>query len=227
MSEVPALLPPIQPVGEHVAKTSQRQTDTPSLAALCTRTCVVAVIAALVVAYGLALMFIRAQQHALVPQRASTLPAQGSPPADFVRPRIAPSAPPEAPPHSGDIEWVSRRLTQLNVRPRWRASALHVEDAALLRDLSEGISELWVGKLSGNEDAIFVGGRVDGNDWRKLHASIKPTGVVWRIYPHRSTQIADASLATAAAAAGFVQGTRIRYSSDYIAEQFTPRRKAR
>jgi hypothetical protein len=137
------------------------------------------------------------------------------------------STPRPAPAQAEKTEWVSARLTQLNVRPRWRAAALSVEDAALLRDLSEGVSELWIGKLTGNEDVIFIGGRVDGNDWRRLHRSINPTGVVWRIYPHRSTQPADALLTTAATAAGFVRGTRVRYSSDYIADQFTPLRAGR
>jgi hypothetical protein len=41
--------------------------------------------------------------------------------------------------------WTSPRLAQLDVRPRWRASAIHVEDSALLRDLEEGVSELWIG----------------------------------------------------------------------------------
>jgi len=99
---------------------------------------------------------------------------------------------------------------------------MRVDDAALLRDLGEGISELWVGKLTGNEDAIFIGGSLDATDWAKLRASLKPTGVVWRIYPHRSAPLADASLVTAVAA-GFTRNRQVRYSSDYVAEQFTPR----
>lgn len=118
-------------------------------------------------------------------------------------------------------EWASARLTRLNVRPRWRASAMHVDDAALIRDLGEGISELWVGKLTGNEDAIFVGGSLDESDWVKLRASIKPTGIVWRIYPHRSGSASDG--VGPAVAAGFTRGRQVRYSSDYVAEQFTPR----
>jgi hypothetical protein len=119
-------------------------------------------------------------------------------------------------------EWASARLARLNVRPRWRASAMHVDDAALLKDLGEGISELWVGKLTGNEDVIFIGGSLDENDWAKLRASIKPTGIVWRIYSHRSGPLSDAS-AGPAVAAGFTRGRQVRYSSDYGAEQFTPR----
>jgi hypothetical protein len=129
-----------------------------------------------------------------------------------------------APASAKDVEtteWASARLTRLNVRPRWRASAMHVDDAALIRDLGEGISELWVGKLTGNEDAIFVGGNLDESDWVKLRASIKPTGIVWRIYPHRSGSVSDGF--GPAVAAGFMRGRQVRYSSDYVAEQFTPR----
>jgi hypothetical protein len=148
--------------------------------------------------------------------------------ADVPLPAVARPAPPPRPQVPAPVsqvettEWMSSRLARLNVRPRWRAAAVHVEDAALLRDLGQGISELWVGKLTGNEDVIFVGGSLDANDWAKLRASIKPTGVVWRIYSHRSTS-PDATVTTAAA--GFTRGKQIRYSSDYIAEQFTPHRK--
>ena len=103
---------------------------------------------------------------------------------------------------------------------------MHVDDAALLRDLGQGISELWVGKLTGNEDAIFVGGSLDENDWAKLRASIKPTGVVWRIYSHRSAPLGAPHI-NAAVAAGFTRGREVRYSSDFVAEQYTPHRKAR
>jgi hypothetical protein len=156
----------------------------------------------------------------------------------FVMPTTAPKAPvpvatpapkasvaAKAEPASTAVEsneWASPRLTRLNVRPRWRASAVHVEDAALLKDLGEGISELWVGKLTGNEDAIFVSGSLDENDWASLRASLKPTGVVWRVYSHRSGPLTDAALVNAVAA-GFTRGRQVRYSSDYVAEQFTPR----
>src|SRR5689334_11141774 len=94
------------------------------------------------------------------PQRAALRPASAAPPAAAAAPAEARTA--------ATIEWASPRLTHLSVRPRWRASALHVEDAALLRDLGQGVGELWVGKLTGNEDAIFVGGSIDESVWPKL-----------------------------------------------------------
>jgi hypothetical protein len=164
--------------------------------------------------------------------RALEVPAapSASAAADVPLPAVVRRAPtPQSTPAPTQLErteWTSARLARLDVRPRWRASAMHVDDAALLRDLGQGISELWVGTLTGNEDAIFFGGRLDESDWAKLRASIKSTGVVWRIYSQRSAPLADASLATAAAA-GFTRGRQVRYSSDYVAEQFTPRRKGR
>jgi hypothetical protein len=149
-------------------------------------------------------------------------PARGVANAPVAQPAVAE---PRAAVAANTIEWASPRLTHLNVRPRWRASALHVEDAALLRDLGQGIGELWVGKLTGNEDAIFVGGSIDDHEWVKLRGSIKPTGVVWRIYSNRSTS-ADGAL-TAASAAGFSRVKKVRYSADYSAEQFALLRSAR
>jgi hypothetical protein len=139
--------------------------------------------------------------------------------ATAVRPALARTASTDA----EALQWISHRLTYLRVRPHWHAAALRVDDAALINDLSEAVSELWVGRLAGNEDAIFIGGSINGDDWRTLRASISPTGVVWRIYRQPSAARADA---TAAAAAGFERGPSIRYSPDYVAERFTPRRKA-
>jgi hypothetical protein len=146
------------------------------------------------------------------------------------RPAAAASVVPAKPvaSESNGIDWASPRLARLNVHPRWRASAVDVEDGALLRDLGQGISELWVGKLTGNEDAIFVGGSLDENKWRMLRSSMKPTGVVWRIYSHRSASAADsATTASAAVMAGFARVKQVRYSPDYVAEQFTMRRAPR
>ena len=151
----------------------------------------------------------------LPPSPAAAVPAAPKPAVAELREAVPTSA----------IEWASPRLAHLNVRPRWRASALHVEDAALLRDLGQGLGELWVGKLTGNEDAIFVGGSIDEHDWVKLRGSIKPTGVVWRIYSNRSGS-ADVPL-TAAAAAGFSRVKKVRYSADYSGEQFALMRSAR
>jgi hypothetical protein len=164
---------------------------------------------------------------------ARTAPPKPVPPSDIVLPaprRTTPVPLSVAPPAAAApvearaaaaVEWASPRLTHLSVRPRWRASALHVEDAALLRDLGQGVGELWVGKLTGNEDAIFVGGGIDESVWPKLRASIKPTGVVWRIYSNRSST--DGPPIAAATAAGFSRVKKVRYSADYSAEQFAPR----
>src|SRR5579872_6960573 len=49
--------------------------------------------------------------------------------------------PPAAAPGAVAAGWMSPRLSRLDVRSHWRASAIHVDDAALLRDLEEGVSE--------------------------------------------------------------------------------------
>ncbi len=181
----------------------------------------------------------RQPRHAFAapPQRPLPVGAQSTPTPPAAKPATVataasppekqhaePQAPvdPAAVPERSGVEWASPRLARLSVRPRWRASAMHVEDAALLKDLGEGISELWVGKLTGNEDAIFIGGAMEQDDWVKLRSSLKPTGVIWRIYSSRLTA-ADAASATTAAAAGFARLKKVRYSTDYVAEQFALR----
>jgi hypothetical protein len=119
--------------------------------------------------------------------------------------------------------WTSPRLAQLDVRPHWRASAIHVEDAALLRDLQEGVSELWIGKLTRDRDAIFVGA-ADEDKWDTLASFLKPDGTVWLIYPNRLSAAEGAAVAKAATAAGFAAIKRLRYSAGYTAEKFVPRR---
>jgi hypothetical protein len=118
--------------------------------------------------------------------------------------------------------WTSPRLAPLDVSPRWRASALHVEDAALLRDLEEGVSELWIGKLTRDRDAIFVG-PADKDKWDTLASFLKPNGIVWLIYPHQLSAADGAAVATVATAAGFAAVKRLHYSAGYTAEKFVPR----
>jgi hypothetical protein len=119
--------------------------------------------------------------------------------------------------------WTSRRLAQLDVRPHWRASAIHVEDSALLRDLEEGVSELWIGKLTRDRDAIFVGAS-DEDTWDTLASFLKPNGIVWLIYPNRPGVAEDGTVAAAATAAGFTAIKRLHYSVGYTAEKFISRR---
>jgi hypothetical protein len=63
-------------------------------------------------------------------------------------------------------EWASARLTRLNVRPRWRASSMHVDDAALIRDLGEGIRPGRGRRLHARQTgSVFIGIR------RRIHAA--------------------------------------------------------
>jgi hypothetical protein len=119
--------------------------------------------------------------------------------------------------------WTSPRLAQLEVRPQWRASAIQVEDSALLRDLEEGVSELWIGKLTRNRDAIFVGASAE-DKWDTLASFLKPNGIVWLIYPNRPGVAKRDAVAAAAAAAGFAATKRLHYSAGYTAEKFISRR---
>lgn len=204
MSEVPALLPHLTVPS---ASSSPQEPRRPSR--LSSTGCVIAVVSALAVLCGLRVSLTRSDPAA---ESAASAPS-------------VPTRPARAATDAEVTEWISHRLTHLRVRPHWHAAALRVDDAALIQDLSEAISELWVGKLTGNEDAIFIGGSIDGNDWRKVRASINPKGVVWLVYRRRSAPRVD--VGATAVAAGFERGPSVRYSDDYVAEQFKPRRKAR
>ena len=66
------------------------------------------------------------------------------------------------------------------------------------------------------------GMRIDESDWMKLRASIKPSGVVWRIYSNRSSP--SAATPSGAVTAGFSRIKKVRYSADYSGEQYALRR---
>ena len=122
--------------------------------------------------------------------------------------------------------WTSPRLNQLDVRPHWRASAIGVADAALLRDLENSVSQLSIGKATRDSDAIFVGA-IDHTEWVALGRSLKRDGIVWLIAPNRSAAAAAAAFTTAAGSAGFAPVKRLRYSVAYSATQFVRRRRRR
>jgi hypothetical protein len=187
-------------------------------------------LAALIVIVGLAASFFHAESAATRHPRSPGVVVSSPGPSPmrtglpdpliamsvFAAPTSATSAPTTV------ARWTSPRLTQLDVRPHWRASAMHVNDAALVRDLEESVSELWIGKAMRESDAIFVGAIKD-DEWTTLGASLKRRGVVWVIDPVRARTTAYEVL-SAAAAAGFVPVKHLRYSAAYTATQFARRR---
>jgi len=128
------------------------------------------------------------------------------------------AAPPVEPPANTGPDWTSSRLTRLHARPQWRAAAVDVPDAVLLRDLGEGVRQLWIGTIPDQIDALFVGGTPDEIAWTTWRGALKPGAVVWRIAPQGLA--IDDGVADAAAAAGFVRKGRVGYTRGYVAEQY-------
>jgi hypothetical protein len=162
---------------------------------------------------------IAGESRASSPTPTAALVKKASPlPVFLARPPVVATSATAAP-----AAWTSPRLTQLDVRPHWRASAIHVDDAALLRDLEEGVSELRIGAVTNHSDAIFVGA-IDDGEWASVGSSLKPNGVVWLIRPHRPGIVGDAAFTTAAISAGFAPIKRLRYSAGYTATEYARRR---
>jgi hypothetical protein len=145
-----------------------------------------------------------------------------APGADLVLPPQAPVQPASAPdviPRATDAPaWLSARLTRLRARPQWRAAAVDVPDSALLRDLGEGIAQLWIGTIPSDVDALFVGGEAGPLTWAAWRASLKSNAVIWRIAP--DNVVDDETVTSAAASAGFSRHRRIAYARGYVAEQY-------
>jgi len=87
-------------------------------------------------------------------------------------------------PNAGVDQWVSPRLSKLGVRRGWRGAAIGISDPALIKDLQQGLAQLWVNQSVSNRDAIFLGIQEDG-DLAKIAAlrpALKNGGVMWVLY---------------------------------------------
>jgi hypothetical protein len=75
-------------------------------------------------------------------------------------------------------------LSKLGVRRGWRGAAIGISDPALIKDLQQGLAQLWVNQSVSNRDAIFLGIQEDG-DLAKIAAlrpALKNGGVMWVLY---------------------------------------------
>jgi hypothetical protein len=114
------------------------------------------------------------------------------------------------------------RLEKIGVQPRWRASAIGVDDGAFLDELERAVAELTIGRLVVNSDAIFFGA-TDASQLKRLakvKTLIKPNGAVWVIRPKGRPDISEGAVRAAGRAAGLVDVKVVSFSSTHTAEKF-------
>jgi hypothetical protein len=117
--------------------------------------------------------------------------------------------------------WTSSRLASLGVRPEWRGSAIGIHDPLLMKDLQQGLAELWVGRVAAKSDVIFLGvnGEADLAQLATLQKALKQGGVLWTFY--RSGDRTSASILAATARSVHLARTRvIPFSQAYEAAAF-------
>jgi hypothetical protein len=120
------------------------------------------------------------------------------------------------------IQHPPSRLDKIGVKPEWRVSAVGVDDAAFLKELKGAVGELFVGRLVGDNDAIFFGAIVASDLLRlaTLKTLMKPNGALWVIRPKGRPDIPETAVMAAGHAAGLVDVKVVRFSSIHTAEKF-------
>jgi hypothetical protein len=126
--------------------------------------------------------------------------------------------------------WLSPRLEQLGVLPRWRAAAIGLDDRRLLWELQESVGELWIGQASsGEHDAIILGvsSASELAQLAMLEQSLKAGGVLWVLHPVNDASITRQAIKAAARDANLSYVASTRLTSTAIAEKLVRQRAPR
>jgi hypothetical protein len=117
--------------------------------------------------------------------------------------------------------WMSPRLARLGVRPGWRGSAIGIDDAMLIRDLQQGLGELWVDRLAAKNDVIFLGVDDDADLARiaTLQKALRKGGLLWTFY-RKGGRISTPNVAATARSAHFAPSKVIAFSATHDAAAF-------
>ena len=120
------------------------------------------------------------------------------------------------------IQHPPSRLDKIGVKAEWRASAIGVDDQRFLKEVGDKITQLSVGRLLDDNDAIFFGATRDADLARvaTLVPSLKPTGAVWVIRPKGRPEITERAVMAAGKAAGLVDVKVVSFSTTHTAEKF-------
>ena len=118
--------------------------------------------------------------------------------------------------------WLSPRLAKLGIKPSWKGSAIGVDDPALVHDLQQALSELWVNHAAINSDVIFLGvhQETDIDRIETLRPMVKRGGILWVLCRTEDAALA-ASAGAAARAVQLTPGRRVALSAAYTGIAFT------
>jgi hypothetical protein len=127
-----------------------------------------------------------------------------------------------APKWAEKIQHPPSRLHKLGAAPAWRVSAIGVEDQAFLAELEGAVTQLSIGRVLKNSDAIFFGVTKAGELARldKLKTSLKPNGAIWIVRPKGRPEISEQATMAAGKAAGLVDVKVVAFSATHTAEKF-------
>jgi hypothetical protein len=114
------------------------------------------------------------------------------------------------------------RLDKIGVKPDWRASAIGVEDEGFLAELERAVAFLSVGRVAGDNDAIFYGVTKEAQLARleTLKTKIRPNGAIWVIRPKGRPEISERAVMAAGKQAGLVDVKVVGFSATHTAEKF-------
>jgi hypothetical protein len=114
------------------------------------------------------------------------------------------------------------RLQKLGVKPDWRVSVLSVGDPAFLAELRGAVTQVGVGRVLDESDAIFFGASHEKELVRlgALKRSMKQNGALWVIRPKGRKEISERAVMDAGKAAGLVDVKVISFSDTHTGEKF-------
>ncbi|MSQ62173.1 MAG: DUF3052 family protein [Dehalococcoidia bacterium] len=112
-------------------------------------------------------------------------------------------------------------MDKLGVKAEMTVSALGVNQAEFLADLSDNVAQLATDTLLPDSDIIFLGAeeREALDQMRVLQDSLARAGAIWVIRPKGSPHISEADVMNAGHAAGLVDTKVVRFSDTHTAEK--------
>jgi hypothetical protein len=119
------------------------------------------------------------------------------------------------------VQWLSPGVTRLGIQPGWRASAIGMQDARLMRDLQQCLGELWLNRVAANNDVILfeVRDELDLARFAALKAALKHKGVLWTFW-RRGSPITASQIVASARAADMAPARTLTFSSTHNAAAF-------
>jgi len=114
------------------------------------------------------------------------------------------------------------RLQKIGVKKEWRVTAIGLTDTAFLAELEGAVSQLSIGRVLKNSDAIFYGVTKEAQLARlgALKRALTPNGALWIVRPKGRPEISERATMAAGKAAGLVDVKVVGFSDTHTAEKF-------